>query len=154
MLLLVGSQRVKNSVTADQKRCPRLAQGPLLVSSIGLPWVVNLVSPSKPDTARHPQNLQGRGSSGDLSPENMASGSNIPPAPTSSRRLAWRGQRLSKAARKHISTPAGQGKKVPPEIPSAEGSLGFLSYPGTTNLRATRGPCINGLQVSGVLHIQ
>lgn len=84
MLLLVGSQRKKPSVMADQKQCPRLAEGPLLVSSVTLPWVVNLVSPNKPDTALHPQtlagSLQGRGSSGGVSPENTASCSNTPAA--------------------------------------------------------------------------
>lgn len=82
MLLLVGSQRIKDSVMADQKRSPRLTRSPLLVSSVALPWAVNLVSPNKPDTALHPQNLagslQGRGSRGDVSPKNMASCSNTP----------------------------------------------------------------------------
>ena len=82
MLLLVVSQKIKNSVIADQKRCPMLAQGPLLVSLVALSWVVNLVSPNEPDTALHPQSLagslQGRGSSGDISPKNTASCSNTP----------------------------------------------------------------------------
>lgn len=60
---------------ADQKHCSRLAQGPLLVSLVTLPWVVNLMSPDKPDTVFHPQNLavslQGRGSSEAVSPKSL-----------------------------------------------------------------------------------
>jgi len=51
----------------------------LLVSLVALPWAVNLVSLHKPATALHPRgspNLagswQGRGSSGDVSPQNTA----------------------------------------------------------------------------------
>lgn len=70
----------KKGAMADQKQCPRLAQGPLLVSLVALPWVVNLVSPNKPDTALHLQDLSGsiqaRGSSGGVS-RNAPSCSNV-----------------------------------------------------------------------------
>lgn len=68
--------------------------------------------------------------------------------------LSWRGRLLSTAAWNHTSGQAEQVKEVLLEISSAEGRLGFLSYPGITNLRATTGPCINWLQVTWVLDSQ
>lgn len=61
-----------------QKRCPRLAQGPVLVSSVALPQLADLVSPNKPDSALHPQSLQGRDRGNDTSPKSTASSSNTP----------------------------------------------------------------------------
>lgn len=68
--------------------------------------------------------------------------------------LAWRGQLLFKAAWNHASTQAGQVKEVLLEISAAEGRLGFLSYPGIANLRASPGPCTSWLQVTWVLDSQ
>lgn len=134
---------------ADQKQCPRLAQGPLLVSLVAPPWAVNLASLNKPDAALHPggsQNLagslQGRGGSGDVSPKNVVSSLNTeavcidsPMLPSLEGTAAWI----------HASTRAGQAEEAPSEVSSAEGRLRFLSYPGITNLRTSPGLCISWL---------
>lgn len=122
MLLLVGSQRIKSSVMVYQKQCPRLAQGPDLVSSVAFPWLADLVSPDKPDSALHPQSLQGRDRSSDTSPKNTACANSPQFVPAPWPCPAWKDQLLSKAVLIH---PSEQAKDLPPEVSSAEGRLDF-----------------------------